>query len=336
MVRVGWDRMCLSRKLGGASVVNLKVKNRALMAKWRWRFAMEKNALWRKVIKSKYGSSKHNWRLKITKTKEMSVVWCGIVENSKSEVVSKWIGQNCFRWVLGNGKRCYFGRMCGAGTGHYKFEEVQWDRDFSRKLLDRESCMVDRLKSLVGTLELIADVEDQIFWIQDSGGILYFVLEHAPDWSAKKLMVSGDCGVLLDCVAILECDWWSWPVKCCVGRRSIRVRYLVWDLSPMGKIKFNVAGVVMNEVAACGGVLRDDKGVVSALFFSRCVAGGLEMAVLMAIKEVAKMVIELIQKEQVPLIIEYDSITVSDWLKYSHLQPWSFRNLFANIEGSLR
>ncbi|MBA0813581.1 hypothetical protein Gohar_027417 [Gossypium harknessii] len=60
------------------------------------------------------------------------------------------------------------------------------------------------------------------------------------------------------------------------------------------------------------------------------------MAVLMAIKEVAKMVIELIQKEQVPLIIEYDSITVSDWLKYSRLQPWSFRNLFANIEGSLR
>ncbi|MBA0819561.1 hypothetical protein Gohar_021862 [Gossypium harknessii] len=53
-------------------------------------------------------------------------------------------------------------------------------------------------------------------------------------------------------------------------------------------IKFNVAGVVMNEIAACGGVLK----VVLALF--------------------------------------------SDWLKYRSLQPWSFRNLFANIEGSLR
>ncbi|MBA0775874.1 hypothetical protein Gotri_010972, partial [Gossypium trilobum] len=56
----------------------------------------------------------------------------------------------------------------------------------------------------------------------------------------------------------------------------------------------------MNEIAACGGVLRDDKAVVSTLF-SEC-----------------------------------DSITVSDWLKYSRLRPWSFRNLLANIEESLR
>ncbi|MBA0654891.1 hypothetical protein Goklo_021801 [Gossypium klotzschianum] len=52
----------------------------------------------------------------------------------------------------------------------------------------------------------------------------------------------------------------------------------------------------MNEIAACGGVLK----VVLALFSGRYVAGGLEMAVLMAIKEAAEM------------------------------------NLFANIEGSLR
>ncbi|TXG74601.1 hypothetical protein ES288_1Z028400v1 [Gossypium darwinii] len=96
----------------------------------------------------------------------------------------------------------------------------------------------------------------------------------------------------------------------------MRTRELVWDPPPMGRIKFNVAGVVMNEIAACGGVLRDDKEVVLALFSGRYVAGGLEMVVLMAIKEAAEMVIELIQKE--------------------NLQPWSFRNLFANIEGSLR
>ncbi|MFQ6639571.1 hypothetical protein Gotur_015949 [Gossypium turneri] len=93
-----------------------------------------------------------------------------------------------------------------------------------------------------------------------------------------------------ECI-FLESDWWSWPVKCCMGGRSMRTR--------------------------------------------GCAAGGLEMAVLMAIKEVAEMVIELIWKEQAPFI-EYDSITISDWLKYSHLRPWSFTNLFANIEGSLR
>ncbi|MBA0629393.1 hypothetical protein Godav_023963 [Gossypium davidsonii] len=53
----------------------------------------------------------------------------------------------------------------------------------------------------------------------------------------------------------------------------------------------------MNEIAACGGVLRNDKGVVSALFSGRCAmegGGGLEMAVLMTIKVAAEMVIKLI------------------------------------------
>ncbi|TYG70446.1 hypothetical protein ES288_D05G314300v1 [Gossypium darwinii] len=118
-----------------------------------------------------------------------------------------------------------------------------------------------------------------------------------------------------------ESDWWSWLGKCCVGGRSMRTRDLVRDPSPLGRIKFNLAGVkgvtvVMNEIAACRGVLRDDKRLVSTLFSGRCVAGGLEMAVLVAIKEAAEMVIELIQKDR--------------------LRPWSFRNLLANIEESLR
>ncbi|MBA0687771.1 hypothetical protein Goari_015279 [Gossypium aridum] len=80
----------------------------------------------------------------------------------------------------------------------------------------------------------------------------------------------------------------------CGWKIEMKTRDLVWDPPPMGRIKFNVAGVVMNEIAACGGVLRDDKEVVLALFSGRYVAGGLEMVVLMAIKEAAEMAIELI------------------------------------------
>ncbi|TYG99882.1 hypothetical protein ES288_A10G231800v1 [Gossypium darwinii] len=105
------------------------------------------------------------------------------------------MARNCFRWVIGNGKsvlfwedvwcrnlslKVEFPRLFRLATvknslvyevaTNNRFEEVQWDRDFSRKLLDKESCMVDRLKSLVGTLELNVDVEDHILWIHDSGG----------------------------------------------------------------------------------------------------------------------------------------------------------------------
>lgn len=42
---------------------------------------------------------------------------------------------------------------------------------FLRKLLDREICMVDKLKTMVGSFELNVDVEDRIIWIHDSGGV---------------------------------------------------------------------------------------------------------------------------------------------------------------------
>jgi hypothetical protein len=35
--------------------------NKALLGKWHWRFANEKNALWREVIVSKYGSGRGDW-----------------------------------------------------------------------------------------------------------------------------------------------------------------------------------------------------------------------------------------------------------------------------------
>lgn len=57
MAKVSWKRVCMPKDKGGAGVMDIKAK----MAKWSWRFAMESEALWRKVIKEKYGSSTHHW-----------------------------------------------------------------------------------------------------------------------------------------------------------------------------------------------------------------------------------------------------------------------------------
>jgi hypothetical protein len=35
--------------------------NRALLGKWLWRFAMERDAFWRKVVDIKYGSTRGGW-----------------------------------------------------------------------------------------------------------------------------------------------------------------------------------------------------------------------------------------------------------------------------------
>ncbi|MBA0817335.1 hypothetical protein Gohar_028238 [Gossypium harknessii] len=109
-----------------------------------------------------------------------------------------------------------------------------------------------------------------------------------------------------------------------------------WEPPPCGWLKFNVAGVSLDERVGCGGVLRYEKGVVSALFSGNCAVRGLEMVVLMAIIVAIEMFTSLFHKVQLPLIIEFDLNTVLNWLKYRSLRPWSLRKLFVKIEDGCR
>ncbi|KAH1057944.1 hypothetical protein J1N35_036009 [Gossypium stocksii] len=61
MAKVCWTQICSPKEKGGARVVNLAIKNKALLAKWKWRFMVEKNALWSKVILAMYSTSVQQW-----------------------------------------------------------------------------------------------------------------------------------------------------------------------------------------------------------------------------------------------------------------------------------
>ncbi|XP_075091548.1 uncharacterized protein LOC142171749 [Nicotiana tabacum] len=52
---VKWKTLTLNKKKGGVGVRNLRMQNKSLLMKWLWRFTREDQALWRKVIKAKYG-----------------------------------------------------------------------------------------------------------------------------------------------------------------------------------------------------------------------------------------------------------------------------------------
>ena len=55
---VMWSMVCANKMNGGLGVRDLSILNRALLCKWIWHFANEKNALWRNVICWKFGEDR--------------------------------------------------------------------------------------------------------------------------------------------------------------------------------------------------------------------------------------------------------------------------------------
>ncbi|PWA41640.1 hypothetical protein CTI12_AA552240 [Artemisia annua] len=51
---VKWNSILVDRNMGGLGVGSLLAKNLGLLGKWKWRFLVEKDALWRIVIREFY------------------------------------------------------------------------------------------------------------------------------------------------------------------------------------------------------------------------------------------------------------------------------------------
>uniref|UniRef100_A0A2N9EFL4 Reverse transcriptase domain-containing protein n=1 Tax=Fagus sylvatica TaxID=28930 RepID=A0A2N9EFL4_FAGSY len=61
---VNWNMVCSPYSHGGLAIKNLRRFNEALLGKWLWRFGVERDALWRKVIIAKYGALDGGWMSK--------------------------------------------------------------------------------------------------------------------------------------------------------------------------------------------------------------------------------------------------------------------------------
>ncbi|XP_026429943.1 uncharacterized protein LOC113326421 [Papaver somniferum] len=77
---VNWDMVHATKERGGFGVCNFKLMNQALSAKWCWRYGVEKNKLWYKIIVDKYGDDFSFWNPgKITQSYGVSC-WRSIAE----------------------------------------------------------------------------------------------------------------------------------------------------------------------------------------------------------------------------------------------------------------
>ena len=98
---VKWYAVCTEKHKGGLGLRRIATLNRALLGKWIWRFACEKDNLWKQVITTKYGQEDYGWRSKKASEAVGVRVWKEIMKESE------WCWAN-LAFLVGKGSKIKF------------------------------------------------------------------------------------------------------------------------------------------------------------------------------------------------------------------------------------
>ncbi|CAL9004181.1 unnamed protein product, partial [Prunus brigantina] len=184
---VRWEWVSKSKEEGGLGIGSLRERNEALRAKWLWRFPLETNSLWHRIIKSKYGIDSNGWD-----TNQMVKVSCRNPWREISKGYNYFL--QCCRFSVGNGEKIRFWEDLWLKEGILKdlfprlsslsrrrnqsisnlvnIHEVplSWDFDFRRNLSEAEISEVVLLLDILGKVRLNNSRSDRRSWeIEDHG-----------------------------------------------------------------------------------------------------------------------------------------------------------------------
>ena len=106
---VNWDTVCLDKRKGGLGVRRLSILNRALLCKWNWRFANERENFWRHVISRKFGEEEGGWVSREVRESYGVGFWKEIRKEGA-------LMQNKVVFSVGNGRRVKFWKDKCVGT----------------------------------------------------------------------------------------------------------------------------------------------------------------------------------------------------------------------------
>ena len=194
---VRWATVCTDKSKGGIGIKSFSKMNKALLGKWSWRFANERNSLWRKVICSKFGESFGGWHTSDIRGgygtslwKDIGKEWPSFFQNSVFALgdgrrinfwKDVWCGEEalCVRYLvlfnLALNKEAMVADMwdSGGGTGC-------WSSTFLRPLNDWE---IEEMARFLQTLH------DQIF--RPTGEDMFLLKEVKVKSFSVKVMYKG-------------------------------------------------------------------------------------------------------------------------------------------------
>ncbi|PWA75817.1 RNA-directed DNA polymerase, eukaryota, Nucleotide-binding alpha-beta plait domain protein [Artemisia annua] len=98
---VAWDKVARSKALGGLGLNRLLDCNYSMMFKWIWRYKVEENVLWKRVIEALHVSNRR-WDM-IPWNKQSSGPWSKIVKTAYATQVQGTRFINMIRGTIGNG-----------------------------------------------------------------------------------------------------------------------------------------------------------------------------------------------------------------------------------------
>ncbi|RVW92919.1 putative ribonuclease H protein [Vitis vinifera] len=134
---VKWEVVCTDKDKGGLGLRKLALLNKALLGKWIWRYACDKDKLWRQVIKVKYGQEGLDWRPKKANGAIGVGVWKEIWKESdwcwdnmtfrvgKGNMISFWTDVWCSESSL---SQC-FPHLFGMAAQRNSTVEEMWDQN---------------------------------------------------------------------------------------------------------------------------------------------------------------------------------------------------------------
>nr|GEU59054.1 reverse transcriptase [Tanacetum cinerariifolium] len=321
-----------SKPNGGFGVGNLCIRNEALLCKWVWRYENEKEALWRKAIDAKYGRIEHSLTPSIPSKALVSLVWKKITDilhsMSPSGVVAKkglvhCVGKgDCTRfwddhWVEGHILKTSFSRIftlaanksgliCDSGlwkmvNGNGRNDKVVWSFDYLGKF---------SLRSFG------KEMENSSY----SDPLLHSVLKFKVPPKARLLCWQGIVGKLpirdvLLRIGIIAQNQSNCPLcNSCI--ESVDHLFIHCNPGPAG----------ISEV------LRNNCGVVLALFSISVGVLDSNVAEVMVIKEACRMVNKNLHLSASRNIVESDSINVVSWVRHPLERPWRLLSHFHEID----
>ncbi|KAK2446576.1 hypothetical protein QL285_017365 [Trifolium repens] len=256
---VKWDTVCKPKKWGGLGVRDIRAVNISLLAKWRWRLLHSDGAIWKDVIKAKYGEAAMGRVCLEDDCKPwFSSLWWKDIHSIGENLEVNWFMQGV-RKVMGNGMNTNF--WCDVWVGSVSLRErfprlfsislqqndsvsalrgaedgvERWNFVWRRRLFVWEENLLSDLREVINNVTLVNE-RDRWGWIPNAGGD--FSVKSAYD-TVVKLFVPMESmeqvytrafATLWKCVAPSKVLGFAWqllleriPTRCNLARRQIQL-----------------------------------------------------------------------------------------------------------------